>query len=145
MCPCDRGLVLSPLHQGPKKSRKRRQEEKTTGSGTGQKQQDILASLQTYPELLNLVPSEYTLTLAHSDEPETQLAFINSNLPHLVPKLSSSDAQGLHQQFRESYASQMNAIAEKIKECISLQSKRTWASASAPAGTAPATHPLKER
>ena len=90
----------------------------STGTGTELKQQDGQTALQAHPELLNSIPPEHAYALFHGDEPERQLAFINHKVPHLVPKLTGSDAQGLYQQFKASYVIKINEIADMIKNCM---------------------------
>ena len=42
------------------------------------------------------------------------LFFINKDLQHLVPKLSSSDGQGLYKEYKERFVSKMNEVAKQF-------------------------------
>ena len=83
-------------------------------TGTDLKQQDAQIALQAHPELLNSVPPEHVIALLHCDKPEQQPFFINKDLQHLVPKLSSSDGKGLYQDYKERFVSKMNEVAKQF-------------------------------
>ena len=80
---------------------------KDTGTDTDLKQQDAQSALQAHPE--------HTSALFHGEEHEKQPFLSTKSYNTLYKKKnSSSDAQGLHQQYKEKFIIQMNEVANKF-------------------------------